>query len=308
MNYKLAVDIGGTQLRVALYPEEATQAERCKRIPTRGKGSAVERLIGLLSEIWPAEGVVTGIGVAAPGPIDPDKGIIFSAPNIPGWTNMPLQKHLEDAFHVPVHLGNDANLAVLGEWRYGAGRGHKDILFLTISTGIGGGVIIKNRLLLGSQGLAAELGHVSVDPNGPMCGCGQRGHLEAISSGTAIGKYVVAQLQQGRTSVLTLDPAPTGKDISSAAAAGDALAVEAVERAARALGVAIAGYLHIFNPSIVILGGGVSQSGPVFMEPMLNAMRAAVIAPAYVNDLVVTLAELGDNAGLMGALALAHSA
>ena len=308
MDTYIAVDIGGTQIRVALYPKGDRRPIKQKRIPTQGKDqSALERLIGLVAELWPAEDAVCGIGIAAPGPIDPKLGIIYSAPNIPGWERLPLVQIVQDRFKTPTKLGNDANLAALGEWRFGAGQGHHYLIYLTISTGIGGGVIMDDHLLLGYHGLAAELGHVTVLPDGPMCSCGHRGHLEAVASGTAISHYVVEQLAQSVPSSLSMSPIPSGRDISLAAEQGDPLAKSALARAGSFIGSALGDYLHIFNPSMIILGGGVSRSGPFLLEPLRAAMAERVISPEYLQGLVINTAALGDDAGLLGALALAET-
>mgnify|MGYP001163345546 CR=1 FL=1 len=308
MDVYVAIDIGGTQLRAGLYPVDSAQPILTKKITTRGKENAVERLIALITDLWPGEGyTVRGIGAAAPGPLDAKTGVIYKAPNIPAWKNLPLRQILQDQFQVPVALGNDANLAALGEWRFGAGQGHHDLLYFTISTGIGGGVISDDHLLLGQRGLAAELGHVTIMDGGPMCGCGQRGHLEAISSGTGIANYVNEQLGLGRTSSLPGGAPVSTRQVAEAAAAGDALCIEALQRAGHYMGAAIANYLHIFNPTIVILGGGVTQSGPVFFEPLHASLKSHILSDMYLQDLVITTASLGDDAGLMGALVLAQS-
>lgn len=279
-----------------------------KRIPTQGKdSSALDRLMGLVAELWPVNDKVCSIGVAAPGPNNPQLGIIYRAPNIPGWEKLPIIQIMQERFNVPVLLGNDANLAALGEWKFGAGQGHHHLLYVTISTGIGGGVICDDRLLLGSHGLAAEIGHVTVDPSGPVCGCGHRGHLEAFASGTAIAHYVAEQLKQGVPSSLSEIAHPSGRDISMAAEQGDPLAKAALARAGTYMGRALADYLHIFNPSIIILGGGVSRSGSFLMEPLRAAMAETILSPEYMQGLVITTAALGDDAGLLGSLALAQT-
>lgn len=315
MDTYIAVDIGGTQIRAALYPAaESTNPGggirpiKQKRIPTKDKNnSALDRLMDLVAEIWPAEHKVCSVGVAAPGPNNPQLGIIYRAPNIQGWENLPIVQIMQNRFHVPVLLGNDANLAALGEWKFGAGQGHHHLLYVTISTGIGGGVICDDQLLLGCHGLAAEIGHVTVDPSGPVCGCGHRGHLEAYASGTAIARYVNEQLAQGVPSSLSEIPNPTGRDISMAAENGDPLAKSALARAGSYMGRALGDYLHIFNPSIIILGGGVSRSGAFLIEPLRAAMAETIISPEYMQGLVITTAALGDDAGLLGALALAYT-
>ena len=308
MSNYIAIDIGGTQIRAGLYPPDSLIPIKLERTSTRHPSSTpLERLIDLIASIWPTDDKIACIGAAAPGPIDPRSGIIHEAPNIQGWINMPLQKHLEERFHVPVALGNDANLAAMGEWRYGAGKGHHDIVYLTISTGIGGGVIIDDQLMVGANGLAAELGHITVLPGGPMCGCGLRGHLEAVASGPAMAHWAEQELQRGVSSSLLPGPGLTAKAISSAASAGDSLAIAALARSGTFIGRAIADYLHIFNPSIVIIGGGVSKAGALLMDPMRFAMQENVLSPHYTENLILTTAALGDEAGLMGALALARS-
>ena len=306
MGAYIAVDIGGTGIRVAVYPEEGITPIRQERIATRGHEKVIDRIIGLIQKLWPDDRQVLAMGACLPGPIDPRAGILFNAPNIKGWDNLPIRQILQDQFHVPVVVGNDANMAAVGEWRYGAGVGHHNLVFLTISTGIGGGVILDDRLVLGERGLAAELGHITVIPDGPLCGCGHRGHIEAIASGTAIARYVAQELANGRCSTLKMDPPPTARDISHAAAEGDELSIEALTRAGKYLGQMIADYLHIFNPTMIIMGGGVSRSGPLLINPMREAINNGVISPSYLQDLVIAPAALGDDAGLLGTLAIAR--
>jgi glucokinase len=303
----IAVDIGGTRLRAAVYPLEGLTADEVTRIHTQDEETTpLERLIALLEDVWPKHSEVKAISVAVPGPTNPYDGVVIDAPNIPGWENLPLKRILEEHFHKPVALGNDANMAALGEWRYGAGQGHHDMLYLTISTGIGSGIIVRDKLLLGARGLAGELGHTTVLVNGPMCGCGQAGHLEALASGTAMLRWVEEQLARGAVSNLPNDGPLTGKMISMAAESGDELAIQALARAGAYAGIALASHLHIFNPSVVVIGGGVSQSGDLLMVPLRRALEEHVMAPQYLENLIVTRALFGDEAGLVGALTLAR--
>jgi len=207
---------------------------------------------------------------------------------------------------VPVYLDNDANMAGLAEWRYGAGQGHHDLVYLTISTGVGGGVISSDHLLQGFHGMGAELGHMLIDPNGPICGCGHYGHAESFSSGTAIARYVNEQITAGCKSALQAGPDLSAVQIAAAARAGDALAIAAFERAGHYLGIAVANYLTIFDPSILIFGGGVSQVDELLFKPFEESLRKHIFHPHYLDNLVITRAALGDNAGLLGALALAR--
>jgi glucokinase len=307
MNHFIAVDIGGTQIRAACYPEDKQTPQTIKRISTQGPDSTpLERLVHLLEAIWP-DGNVAGLGVAAPGPLDPYQGIVIDAPNIAGWINMPLQKHLEERFKAPVALGNDANLAALGEWKYGAGRGYHHLVYITVSTGIGGGVITDDRLLLGERGLAAELGHVTILPDGPLCSCGQRGHVEALASGPALARWAQQEIVNGAQSILPPGKELSAKDIGAAAFQGDPVAISALARSGYYLGLALANYCQIFNPSVIIIGGGVSQAGRFLFDPLRSTLCEHVMSPDYVKNLTVTTAALGDEVGLMGALALAHT-
>jgi glucokinase len=304
-NYIVA-DVGGTHIRAACFSEGSQEPREKKRISTKGSGSPHERLINLLMSVAPEDEEIASVAVAAPGPTDPFEGIVLEAPNIPGWKNLPLKKLIQECFDCPVAIGNDANLAALGEWRFGAGVGHANLIYITVSTGIGGGVIIDNKLLLGNKGLAAELGHVTVIPDGPLCSCGQRGHLEAVTSGPTIARWVEQELSQGIPSVLSDKRPITAREVSTAASQGDELAKAALARSGSYLGMAIANYLHIFNPTAVIIGGGVSQSGEAFFGPLRSVMSEHVMSQKYLENLTLAKASLGDEVGLMGALALAQ--
>ena len=305
MTVTIALDVGGTHMRVAAFPKNETTPIKHRRIRTYADGeTSIERLIKLIQETAPRGEEIDAVGIALPGPIDPQKGILLKAVNLPEWEGMPIPQRIEDEIGAPAILGNDANLAALGEWGYGAGQGHHDMLYLTVSTGIGGGVISNDQLLIGAHGLGAELGHITILPDGPICSCGQPGHLEALASGKAIAAYFAEQLSKGRKSSLSGEP--EAKEISQAARDGDSLANEAFQRAGYYLGLGVANYLMIFNPSIVIFGGGVSKVGDLLFDPMRETLQKSVLSKHYLQDLVLATAELGDNAGLYGALALAR--
>jgi glucokinase len=307
MGIFLTIDIGGTHIRAATYHSESTTPLAHKKITTRSpQGAIFDRLVGLAESIWPKDGSVTAIGMASPGPLDPKSGTILDTPNIREWRNFPVGPKLAERFGVPVFLDNDANLAALGEWRYGAGRGHEHVLYLTISTGIGGGVISHNRLLQGHHGLAAELGHATILAGGPVCSCGYPGHLEALASGPAIVRYVEEQLAAGAESSLKSRGGLNAVIVAEAAREGDPLSIRAYARAGEYLGIGVASFLHIFDPSIIIFGGGVSQSGPLLFDSFETSLKKHVFNPKYLEDLQITTAALGDDAGLLGALALAH--
>jgi glucokinase len=311
MTIHIAVDIGGTRMRAASYPIESLDPTACNRIKTRKKNSTpIERLAHLISSVWPEDDEVSGIGIAVPGPVNTAEGIIEKAPNIPELSGLPVADIIQDTFNVPAYLGNDANLAALGEWKFGAGHGHHYLVYLTISTGIGSGVIINDQLFTGARGFASELGHTIIDPVGPICSCGVRGHLEALASGTAISKWVADQILSGAETNIVFDPTSDepipGSVIADAARGGDILALHVFERVGHFLGQAIADFLHIFNPTIIVLGGGVSQSYSLFSEALFDSMKSHVMAPEFLDNLTIEIAKLGDDVGLMGALAYAR--
>jgi glucokinase len=303
----IGVDIGGTHLRAALYEPEDPRPMAHQRLDTQaGQLGVYDRLQALIESIWPKEESVLAIGVASPGPLDPHTGYILKTPNIPEWHDFPLAPRLAERFQVPVFLNNDAKLAALGEWKFGAAKGHRDVLYLTVSTGVGGGVIERDHLVQGYHGLATELGHTVVAPDGPLCSCGYPGHLEAFSSGPAIVRYVLEELDAGAKSALPGAGPLTAQSIADAALKGDALAISAYRRAGEYLGIGVANFLHSFDPSIVIFGGGVSLVGPLLFEPFHASLRQRVFHPRYLEDLKIEMAALGDDAGLLGALALAQ--
>lgn len=308
MSLIVAVDIGGTHIRAAAYESDSITPLFHQRTRSRATETGVfDRLVQTIESVW-QPGKVDAIGIASPGPLDPHTGTILDTPNIAEWKNFPVGPRLSDHFGVPVFLDNDANMAGLAEWRYGAGKGHNDLVYITISTGIGGGVITGGCLLQGFHGMGAELGHVIIDADGPLCGCGQRGHTESFSSGPAIARYVCEQITAGKPSSLAAQPALSAAQVAEAALHGDTLSIAAFERAGDYLGIAVANYLAIFNPSILIFGGGVSQSGELLFKPFRESLKKHVFHPHYLDDLIITTAALGDDAGLLGALALARLA
>jgi glucokinase len=307
MSTIIAVDIGGTQMRVASYAKNTLEPIKQKKIPTlASEPGGLKRLINLIEEVWQSGDIVSAIGIGSPGPLDPHTGYLLAPPNNPEWHNFPLTSKISEHFGVKVFLDNDANLAGLAEYRFGAGKGHHSVLYLTISTGIGGGVIIEDRLLQGHHGLAAELGHLIVDPDGPLCSCGFQGHLEAFSSGPAIVKYVLGELESGSNSSLKRGSEISAKDVAQAAHQGDVLSIKAYQRAGKYLGIGVASLLHAFDPSVLIFGGGVSQVGNLLFDSFDKSLKERVFHPRYLENLIITNAKLGDDAGLLGARALAE--
>jgi len=305
MGKVIAVDIGGTRIRAGLFETGQPKPLAHERAETQaGQPGVYDRLRGVVRSVWPKEGAVLGIGVASPGPLDPRSGVILKTPNIPEWVNFPLVDRLTADFGVPAVLDNDGNVAALGEWTFGVARGHHDVLYITVSTGIGAGVIVSDTPLRGFHGLAGELGHAIIDPDGPPCNCGFRGHVESFCSGPAIVRFVQEQLKSGVASSLNalahIDP-PL---IADEARKGDRLSIEAYRRAGEYLGIAVASFLHTFDPSIVVFGGGVSLVGPLLFDSFRSSLEERTFHPRYLEGLKIELAGLGDDAGLLGALAL----
>ncbi len=310
----IAVDLGGTQLRGALCTPDGTVHQRVskKTRAKRGPEAVLERICQTAQQVWPEDGRVHAIGISAPGPLDPFAGVVLGAPNLPGWDRVPLRDIVKARFDLPVFVGNDANLAGLAEHRFGAGRGFDDMIYMTISTGIGGGIVLGGRLFVGHKGLAGEIGHIVLQPAGPQCGCGNRGCLEALASGTAIGRQAQTLAASGRAPAVLAAAGGDVKQVSSksvgeAAAQGDKVALRLLRQAGYYIGLGIANLMHLFNPECFILGGGVTQTGDLLFTPIQRTVQRSTQIPQYWEDVKIVPAALGDDAGLLGALALASS-
>ncbi|HEY3522356.1 MAG TPA: ROK family protein [Candidatus Limnocylindrales bacterium] len=319
----LALDIGGTKLAAAVV-DATGSVSGFRTVPAdraSGPDEMIERHLALAREVvadaadddWDSIEVV-GIGVG--GPLDPERGIVQSPPNLPGWDTIPLAEIVARAFDRPVYVENDATAAALAEAWWGSGRGCGTFVYLTISTGIGGGIVVDGRVLRGANGNAGELGHISVDYRGWPCpGCGRRGCLEAFASGTNIARRAreavteaVAGGQAGRATILVgLAGTPDRIDavhVAAAAAAGDPLAAEIWDATTDVLGAGLATILDVFNPDRIALGGGVTRAGDLLLGPVRRAALAAALPPAAAAAEIV-LAELGDRVGVAGAAAIA---
>jgi glucokinase len=310
----VAIDLGGTQLRVALCEPDGTVHERVE-VETRaqeGREAVLARILGTTEQLMPAEGQVQAIGVSSPGPLDPFEGVVFQPPNLPGWDRVPLRDIIQSHFEIPTFLGNDANLAALAELRFGAGRDVRDMIYMTISTGIGGGVILDGKLFVGHAGLAGEIGHITMDPDGPYCTCGSRGCLEALASGSAIG-HQARILARGGDAPHLLELVHgdveriTSHTVGQAAEQGDKTALRLVDQAARYIAIAIANLMHLFNPQRFILGGGVTGMGDLLFEPIRREVPYWTMAPRFHENVPIVPAELGGDVGLLGAVALVVS-
>ncbi|MFV9507333.1 MAG: ROK family protein [Oscillochloridaceae bacterium umkhey_bin13] len=305
MDYVIAIDLGGTQLRAGLIRADGTiiAHQRTATLVDEGPIAVVGRMLSLIAQVslHLPEGVKPkALGVGAPGPLDPTTGIVYSPPHMPGWDAFPLRAMLAEAIALPVFIGNDANAAALGEWRFGGGRGRRDLVYVTVSTGIGGGVISDGQLLLGQLGAAAELGFMIMDP--------EHGTVwEDLASGTALGLAAArAMLDQPASQLHQLaGPATvTAAHVAQAAAAGDALAQALMEREARLLGLGFASIMHLFSPELILVGGSVVLNNPELLAQARAIAYAHLKVPIY-RSIPIELAHLGEQAGLLGAAALA---
>ena len=307
----IAVDLGGTQLRAARYDHELNLLQRESGLTRaeRGPQYTIERMKAYIRRVMPRDGSqVMGIGISSPGPLNPLTGTIIAPPNLPGWLNVPLGDIIGGEFGLPVYIGNDANVAALAEASRGAAQGCRHVVYITVSTGVGSGVISHGRLVTGRAGLAAELGHIPLIIDG-----GQVSSVELEAAGPAIARRMREALEAGASSSLS-DAVSGGVDkidarmVGEAAAAGDQLAIDCLAHAGRVIGLGIVTALLLFNPEIVVIGGGVSKTGELLMAPMRQAAARHILDAAFMDDLRVERASLGDDVALVGAAALAATA
>lgn len=313
----LGLDVGGTKLAAGVLDAGAGTAELLafEQAPARaqdGPDAMIERLVELGRKALAAsqgEGdELVAVGVGCGGPLDPATGVVAGPMNLPGWDRVPLGERLAEAFGRPVGVENDATAATLGESRFGAGRGVHDLVYLTISTGIGGGVISGGRLLRGASGNAGELGHLTIDVDGRRCACGRRGCLEAIASGTNTAARAREAIEAGEPSVLPElaggVEAVTAATVVEGVRRGDALATRIWRETTTAIGLGVADAINAFDPALVVLGGGVAGAGELLLVPVRQVAReAALRAPGREVRIVAT--ALGERLGVVGAAAVA---
>jgi glucokinase len=307
----ICIDLGGTQVRAALIDRSGTIHKRTSE-PTKaeeGPGIVTDQMSRLAIKV--AEGVgrpaIAGAGICSPGPLDTAAGLALGVPTLAGFENFPLRDVLSAKLAMPVTLENDGICAAIGEWRFGAGKGFSNIVYVTVSTGIGGGVIIGNNVLRGRRGMAGHVGHMSFVQGGEPCACGNRGCFEAYASGTAFTRRAARAAAEDRgTSLGKNGQAVDAAAVFSAAAAGDALANRLVAQEAEYLGQGFASLLHLYSPDILIMGGGLSRQFNVLGYGIMASLRACAM-PAF-RDTPVMPASLGADSGLVGGAGLVFKA
>jgi glucokinase len=310
----LALDIGGTKTSAALFTTDGRIVnDYVKTIPTRtseGEETVYQNIKTLLSGIIKHFGVereaLLGIGVGSPGPLDRTKGLIIHAP-LMGWRDFPIARRLNADFDLPVILDNDGNLGVLAEQRCGAARGLRNILYLTVSTGCGGGIMIDGKVYHGKNDGAGEIGHLSINPEGPECPCGGRGCFELYASGTALLNTMRSDMKSGKSS-LAFEAAGyrpeelSGLFLSRAAEEGDAYALELYRKEGYYLGVGIANLFNLFDPDAVVLGGGVTKAKKFFCDTLIETLQNRCIQKVEMDQ--IRYSELNDRVVLYGAFFL----
>ncbi|MGE5262984.1 MAG: ROK family protein [Acidobacteriota bacterium] len=312
----LALDFGGTKLSAATVNTGAREWSALKRVMTPPNKDAhydTATMFDLARQLLDGR-TPAGIGVSFGGPVDARRGRVILSHHVPGWEDAPLREQLQEAFRAPASIDNDANVAALGEYHFGAGvvggRRVSSLLYVTVSTGVGGGWVLDGAIYGGADAMAGEIGHTIVDPQGPVCICGRRGCVEVMACGPAIAREARARLmvepragQVLRALVYNNIDAITGERVARAANEGDALARAVIDHAAHALGWGIGTAITLINPERVVVGGGVSKTGEWYFEGVRAAARSNTLPQMRVD---IVPAALGDDAPLWGAVALAE--
>jgi glucokinase len=305
----VGVDVGGTKVAAGLVNAEGEIATQV-RVPMVSNGSAEAGLNAVLlaiAQIAPAGYTgISGIGICAPGPLDPTTGIILNPPNVPCWRNFPLADAIGDIHRVPVKVDNDANAAALAETRWGAGRGYQNVVYATIGTGIGTGIILDSKIYHGRTGSAGEGGHVSIDYSGPICRCGKPGCIEILAAGPAIARRAREAIEAGRQSSMTELAATatiTGEIVGKASETGDTLAREILSETTEMLALWLSNMVDLFDPEIIVIGGGAAALLRSFFDQLRKRVPQFAVNPRA-NEVPIVQARYGADAGIAGGAAL----
>jgi glucokinase len=310
--YVIGVDLGGTNARAALINREGEILRQARRpsLQEQAPEATLAQIVDACTDVMHQQGIdasqVLGVGIGLPGIMDTETGICFWSPNFEHWKDVPIGPTVAAGVGVPTHILNDAKCAALGELTYGAGKGVRNMVMITLGTGIGGAFVVDGRLLMGPNGSIGEVGHHTVEPNGRKCGCGNFGCWEAMCARDAIIERTERKLQAGRASSLA---GPDGvveitpETVSRAAAAGDALAQEVLDESGFWIGVGATNLINMLNPERLVIGGGIAQAGELLLAPIRRTVVARAV-PLQRKTAQIVPALLGDHAGVMGAGAL----
>lgn len=313
--YAIGLDLGGTKILAELLNREGqiVSQEQLPTSPEDGDEAVIARVLAAIESVMSDKNVnrrrVRGVGIASAGVINSESSEVIFASNL-GWKNVPIGKLIQEQFDLPVRLMNDANASAVAEWMWGAGKGTKNMIYVTVSTGVGAGIICDGRLLSGNDGSAGEFGHISIDWNGPICRCGNRGCLENYASGTAIENIARMRLATEAFSfsgsVLEGCTNPTAKQIGEAALEGDRHSIELVKEAGFYLGVGATNLIYLFNPEVIVFGGGVMNTAPIMLQEIEKTVGERCL-PGLASQVRIELNRLGTKSGVMGAAGLLFS-
>jgi len=313
--FVIGIDMGATHLTIALTDFSARVVDEIE-IPfdiTQGPRPCLAQAEALLTELLEKNDMklsqIMSIGMGVPGPIVSKEGMVVSPPIMPGWDGYPIRKDMESKWNIPVSLNNDAELGALGEWAYGAGRGEEHLAYIKVGSGVGAGLLLNGQIYQGSTGSAGEIGHLTIDENGPLCDCGSTGCLEAVSGGKAIARQAREAVASGHRTLLSSMGPPeelTARDVAAAARRGDLASQQIIAKAGTYLGIAIAGMVNIFNPRVVVVGGGVAQIGDLLLQPIRDTVQRRSLVGAA-KTVKINTAVLRRRSSTMGAVVQALS-
>jgi glucokinase len=314
--YTVSIDLGGTKILAAVVDDEdgIIAKAKMKTLAREGSDEVIDRLADTAREAARRAKVdwdqIVGVGIGAPGPVDPEAGVVYNPPNLPGWQEVALGPRLAELLGVPVCIENDVNLGTLGEYRMGAGRGTRDMVGIFVGTGVGGGLILDGKLRTGFRHAAGEVGHMVVMADGPVCGCGRRGCLEAMASRTAVERDIRLGLQAGRESLIPELNKGDALDLTSGVIAkalqrGDPLVTDVMRRAQWYLGLLTASVVNLIDPEMVVFGGGLVEAlDDEFLAPIRVTARQHYIQQMDADRVSIVAGTLGDCAAILGAAAL----
>ena len=313
--YRIGVDVGGTNVKIALVDKEGSIVYS-NTTPTRTEmgyeytiSNIKQAIIDLMKETKTDKTTIEGIGFGFPGQIDCDAGVVRVSPNIPGWVNVPIAKIIEKEFGIPTKVDNDVRCAALGELAFGAGKGCKNLICITVGTGIGSGLIINGKLVRGADNAAGEIGHIKLQMHdGPICGCGDSGCLEAFASGPSIVAMAQEYILGGKSTKYRelANPEITPYVVAEAAKQGDKVAQKIFERMGKYIGIGLASVVNLLNPEKIVIGGGVADAGDILFTPLTNTLKKRAM-PIQAKSVSVVPAQLGNAAGVIGASLLIES-
>lgn len=312
----IGIDLGGSKILAAVIDRQGRvlSAERSTTPADEGHEAVIRSIVASANSALAGASLspsqLFAVGVGAPGLVDPETGIVATSPHLPGWCDIPLRDLIQERLGRRTFLINDANAAAIGELCFGAARSARNFIYITLSTGIGGGIVIDGKVYSGAIGAAGEVGHMTIDDDGPQCNCGNRGCWEALASGTALAREARQRIREGAATSIPRCAGSgvegiTAETVHRAAKQGDGLARELIERTGHYVGVGLANLINIFNPELIVIGGGLSNIGDMLFEPALRVASERAYGASF-RAVRFAPAELGPNSGVIGAAAHAR--